>query len=108
MLGIAVPWSWMGSVIDSHQSIQYETHIDLYWLPDGGYHSEKVIFWDPSGTEEVRSLLGPYLQGQNGIRIVYDITDQKSFQGALAWNPDYATGPYKSSVRLQRRRKAVV
>ncbi|KAG9031844.1 GTP-binding protein [Tulasnella sp. JGI-2019a] len=40
----------------------------------------KDIFWDVSGAEEFRGLLDTYCQGMTQIWIVYDITDQKSFQ----------------------------
>ncbi|KAG9001130.1 GTP-binding protein [Tulasnella sp. JGI-2019a] len=45
----------------------------------------KDVYWDASGTEECRTLLGPYCQGMDRIWIVYDVTDPKSFQDVRQW-----------------------
>ncbi|KAG9014310.1 Ras- protein Rab-1A [Tulasnella sp. JGI-2019a] len=51
----------------------------------GGYTLVKQALWDVSGTEECGSKLGPYCRGMNEIWIVYDVTDQESFQGVRQW-----------------------
>ncbi|KAG8987343.1 GTP-binding protein [Tulasnella sp. JGI-2019a] len=44
----------------------------------------KDLYWDVSGAED-RSQLGPYCTGIDVIWIVYDVTDQKSFQDVREW-----------------------
>ena len=44
-------------------------------------HKVKVQIWDAGGKEEFRSLIRPaYYQKANAILIVYDITNQASFE----------------------------
>ena len=39
----------------------------------------KCQFWDASGSEKYRSIIGAYFKGANGIMAVYDLTDRASF-----------------------------
>ncbi|KAG9030818.1 GTP-binding protein [Tulasnella sp. JGI-2019a] len=76
-------------------------HIGHGWIPSStptaGIHFEvhnllicegsiliKDVYWDVSGTED-RSQLGPYCTGMDVIWIVYDVTDQKSFEDVRQW-----------------------
>ncbi|KAG8982610.1 GTP-binding protein [Tulasnella sp. JGI-2019a] len=76
-------------------------HIGHGWIPSStptaGIHFEvhnllicegsiliKDVYWDVSGTED-RSQLGPYCMGMDAIWIVYDVTDQKSFEDVRQW-----------------------
>ena len=47
----------------------------------------KVTFdlWDTSGDETYRSLAPLFYHGAQAILIVYDITSEESFQGAIRW-----------------------
>ncbi|KAG8992321.1 GTP-binding protein [Tulasnella sp. JGI-2019a] len=44
----------------------------------------KGVYWNISGAED-RNQLGPYYKGINVVWIVYDVTDQKSFQDVRQW-----------------------
>lgn len=50
--------------------------------------NDKIIkyqIWDTSGLERFRRVTESYYKNVNGIIIVYDITDQKSFQSINKW-----------------------
>merc|ERR1712032_1282477 len=49
-------------------------------------HKVKVQIWDAGGKEEFRSLIRPaYYQKANAVLIVYDITNQASFESVEYW-----------------------
>jgi len=39
----------------------------------------KIQMWDTAGQEKYRSLSRQYYEGASGIIIVFDVTDQQSF-----------------------------
>lgn len=45
----------------------------------------KLDIWDTAGQERYESLATFYYRGADGIIIVYDITDMKSFYSAINW-----------------------
>jgi len=45
----------------------------------------KLQIWDTAGQERFRSLTTAYYRGANGIIIVYDVTDQTSFDNVKQW-----------------------
>ncbi|XP_052879186.1 ras-related protein RABD2a-like isoform X1 [Gossypium arboreum] len=44
-----------------------------------------VDFWDTAGQERFRTITGSYYRGAHGIIIVYDVTDQESFNNVKQW-----------------------
>jgi small GTP-binding protein len=48
----------------------------------------KLQIWDTSGQEQFRIMALPCYRGAHGIIIVYDVTDQKSFNIAKQWLQD--------------------
>ncbi|KAJ5070758.1 ras-related protein rabd2a-like [Anaeramoeba ignava] len=45
----------------------------------------KVLVWDTSGSERFRTITSSYYRGTNGIMILYDVTDQESFDNIKFW-----------------------
>lgn len=45
----------------------------------------KLQIWDTAGQERFRTITSSYYRGSHGIIIVYDITDQESFNGVKMW-----------------------
>ena len=45
----------------------------------------RVDVWDTAGQERFRHLTSNFFRGANGVALVYDITDQKSFQSMWEW-----------------------
>ena len=45
----------------------------------------KVQFWDTAGQEQFRSMSSAYYKNAHGAIIVYDITDQDSFNNVFTW-----------------------
>ncbi|XP_071163209.1 ras-related protein ORAB-1-like [Mytilus edulis] len=45
----------------------------------------KLQLWDTAGAERFRSITTSYYRGANGVVIIYDITNQKSFDNVPKW-----------------------
>ena len=61
----------------------------------------KVQIWDTAGQERYRSITSAYYKGAKGSLLVYDITNQKSFENLDKWLSDLkANGEYKISIIL--------
>lgn len=45
----------------------------------------KIQLWDTAGQERFRTITSSYYRGAHGIIIVYDVTDQKSFNNINQW-----------------------
>ncbi|CAK8695573.1 unnamed protein product [Clavelina lepadiformis] len=45
----------------------------------------KVQIWDTAGQERFRSITTAYYRGAKGVIIMYDITNQKSFENVTKW-----------------------
>ncbi|KAI7746438.1 hypothetical protein M8C21_015346, partial [Ambrosia artemisiifolia] len=44
-----------------------------------------VDFWDTAGQERFRTITSSYYRGAHGIIVVYDVTDQESFNNVKQW-----------------------
>ena len=45
----------------------------------------KMVIWDTAGQEKYHALAKNYYQGASGALLVYDVTDEDSFQRATTW-----------------------
>lgn len=45
----------------------------------------RMVIWDTAGQEKYHALAKNYYQGASGALLVYDVTDEDSFQRATTW-----------------------
>ncbi|XP_040939978.1 GTP-binding protein YPTM2-like [Gossypium hirsutum] len=60
----------------------------LLLIGDSGVEKSCLLLrfvWDTAGQERFRTITGSYYRGAHGIIIVYDVTDQESFNNIKQW-----------------------
>ena len=62
-----------------------------YAMMHVGEQKVRLEIWDTAGQERFKSIAMSYLRGAQGILIVYDITDRKTFAKVDAWLSDVQT-----------------
>ena len=53
--------------------------------PSGHGESVKFCIWDTAGQDNVRALVNNFLKAAHAVMIVYDITEQPTFDNVPAW-----------------------
>jgi Ras-related protein Rab-1A len=53
-----------------------------------GGQDVKLQIWDTAGQERFRTITSSYYRGAHGIALVYDVTDQESFDNIKQWTEE--------------------
>uniref|UniRef100_H9GEU3 RAB1B, member RAS onco family n=1 Tax=Anolis carolinensis TaxID=28377 RepID=H9GEU3_ANOCA len=59
----------------------------LLLIGDSGVGKSCLLlrFWDTAGQERFRTITSSYYRGAHGIIVVYDVTDQESYNNVKQW-----------------------
>ena len=68
---------------DYLSTIGMDYKIKNYELEDG--RIIKLYIWDTAGQDKFRSITSNYYKGADGIILIYDITDRKTFNSVRNW-----------------------
>ena len=60
----------------------------------------KLKIWDIAGQERFRNITTQYYKGADGIVLVYDVTDEGSFEKIKDWMEQIATNTEKGEIGL--------
>jgi len=60
----------------------------------------KLQIWDTAGQERFRTITSSYYRGAHGIIVVYDVTEQKSFDSIQKWLQEIDTFAGPSVMKL--------
>lgn len=70
---------------------QYKATIGIDFMSKTMYLPDRTVrlqLWDTAGQERFRTLIPSYIRDSNVAVVVYDITNQQSFQDASKWIDD--------------------
>ena len=78
-----------GSCSDmSSMNPEYDYLFKLLLIGDSGVGKSCLLLrfaWDTAGQERFRTITSSYYRGAHGIIVVYDVTDQESFNNVKQW-----------------------
>ncbi|KAG5565377.1 hypothetical protein RHGRI_001319 [Rhododendron griersonianum] len=73
------PREWRTSKASALVYFKDDSYLESYISTIG------VDFWDTAGQERFRTITSSYYRGAHGIIVVYDVTDQESFNNVKQW-----------------------
>ncbi|KAJ3323762.1 GTP-binding protein of the rab [Blyttiomyces sp. JEL0837] len=63
---------------------EHSENVDDY-LAEDKLIKQAFEFWDTAGQERFRTITSSYYRGAHGIIVVYDVTDQETFNNVKQW-----------------------
>tara|TARA_E500000178_G_scaffold306339_1_gene318432 strand:+ start:10205 stop:10792 length:588 start_codon:yes stop_codon:yes gene_type:complete len=60
----------------------------------------KVFIWDTAGQEKFKTIVKSYYNGTNGVLLVYDITNRKSFNNLDKWANDLKESGFEGKIMI--------
>ena len=92
-LPFSLPWPSTTTAL--HCTVQDDTYTESYISTIGVDFKIRTIeldgktiklqIWDTAGQERFRTITSSYYRGAHGIIVVYDVTDQESFNNVKQW-----------------------
>lgn len=93
--------SFLGNDFNTNYNCTLSVESKTKNLSIDAFTSANLTIWDTCGQERFRSLTKSYFRDAHGILLVYDISDQKSFDDLDLWLKEIKEGaPEKCSILL--------
>ena len=54
--------------------------------------------WDTAGQEKFRNIAKQYYKGANGVLLIYDVTNKKSFERIAYWMNELKDNKYRRKI----------
>ena len=67
---------------------------------DVGGDQVKLQLWDTAGQERFRTVTSTYYRGAQGIVVIFDVTDRRSFESIKAWVDDVDKWASQGTVKI--------
>ena len=92
---------FIGNEFNTNYNCTVSVEFKTKYLSIDAFTAANLVIWDTCGQERYRSLTKSYFKDAHGILLIYDVSDEKSFEDLDLWLKEIKEiAPEKSSILL--------